>query len=83
VNPLDILGPLSALTSPAGAAKGGSALPSISTPIASSATSDLNSSGSYYNLNSGAPINFGPSNTVYYIGIGAALLAFLFWKKII
>jgi hypothetical protein len=72
--------PLSLLTSPSSAM--GASLPSVSTPISSAATSDLNSAGSYYNVTSGqGGINFGPSSLNIGLIAGALLLGLLIWKR--
>ena len=71
---------LSLLTSPGTAM--GAALPSVSTPISSAATSDLNSAGSYYNVTSGqGGINFGPNPLTLGIVAVAAILGLLIWKR--
>lgn len=59
----------------------GTSLPGIATPIQSSATSSLDSSGSYYNLSSGnSPINFSPSNSSLLIIGAVALIGLLIFK---
>ncbi len=71
---------LGLLTSPS--TMTGAALPSVSTPISSAATSDLNSAGSYYQVTSGGGgINFAPSPLSLGLIAGAALLGLLIWKR--